>query len=236
MSLRIARTTDSFGLRRAFKDRKALPLTPSRSTPKKSNSCFHVLPTTNCERATGYCVMSAWIFIVGLVLLWAGVSSRLERRDRRNFELAGLNNPIKVAAFWGYDAKAARQAYVDKLAEHNNWRSNIRFRLINWFTFGMGAAFCVLGAVLWLGEDRTRTLDRLWDLVGPFVVASVGIYYVYQLMKRLDKAENEIRWLSLMLDQVKDNGQGNYSELERRLTDVEGKSNKGRPTIVSGRS
>jgi hypothetical protein len=57
--------------------------------------------------------MSAWIFIVGLVLLWAGVSSRLERRDRRNFELAGLNNPIKVAAFWGYDAKAARQAYVD---------------------------------------------------------------------------------------------------------------------------
>jgi len=56
------------------------------------------------------------------------------------------------------------------------------------------------------------------------------------LIKPLDKAENEIRLLSLMLDQVKDNGQGNYSELERRLTDVEGKSNKGRPTIVSGRS
>jgi hypothetical protein len=69
---------------------------------------------------------------------------------------------------------------------------------------------------------------------GP--VASVGIYYVYQLMKRLDKAENEIRWFSLMLNQVKDNGQVNYSELERRLTDVEGKSNKGRPTIVSGHS
>ena len=75
--------------------------------------------------------MSAWIFIIGLVLLWAGVSSRLERRERRNLELAALNNPIKVATFWGYDAKAAREAYVDKVAEHGNWRSNIRFQLIN---------------------------------------------------------------------------------------------------------
>jgi archaellum component FlaC len=46
-------------------------------------------------------------------------------------------------------------------------------------------------------------------------------------MKRLDKVENEVRWLNFMLNQVKDNGQGKHSELERRLTDVEGKSNKG---------
>ena len=174
--------------------------------------------------------MSAWIFIFGLVLLWAGVSSRLERRERRSSELAALDSPIKVAAFWGRDAKDAREALVDKVAEHNDWRGNIRFQLINWVTFGMGAALCVLGAVLWLGEDRTRTLDRLWDLVGPFVIATAGIYYVYQLMKRLDKVENEVRWLNFMLNQVKDNGQGKYSELQRRLTDVEGKSNKGRPT------
>ena len=88
--------------------------------------------------------------------------------------------------------------------------------------------------MLWLGEDPTRPWDRLWDLVGPFVIAAVGIYYVYQLMKRLYKAEDEIRWLNLMLYQVKDNGQVNYSELESRLAEVEGKSNKGRPTIVSG--
>jgi hypothetical protein len=169
---------------------------------------------------TGHCLMSAWIFIIGLVLLWVGVSSLLARRERRNFELAALSSPIKIAEFWGHDAKAAREALVDKVAEHNDWRSNIRFQLINWITFGMGTAFCVLGAVLWLGDDRTRTLDRLWDLVGPFAVATVGIYYVYQLMKRLDKAENEIRWLSVMLNQVKDNGQVNYSELERRLTDI----------------
>jgi hypothetical protein len=170
--------------------------------------------------------MSAWIFVIGLVLLWAGVSSRLERRDRRNLELAALNHPIKVAAFWGYDAKAERQAYVDKVAEHINWQSDVRFQLINWTTFGIGAALCVLGAVLWLGEDRTRTWDRLWDLVGPFVVAAVGIYYVYQLMKRLDKVENEIKWLSIMLNQVKDNGQVNYSELERRLDASARKSDK----------
>jgi hypothetical protein len=48
-----------------------------------------------------------------------------------------------------------------------------------------------------------------------------------QKMKRLDKVENEVGWLNLMLNQVRDNGQGKYSELERRLTDVEGKSNKG---------
>ena len=50
--------------------------------------------------------MSAWIFIIGLLLLWAGVSSRLARRERRSLELAALNYPIKVAAFWGRDGKA----------------------------------------------------------------------------------------------------------------------------------
>jgi hypothetical protein len=180
--------------------------------------------------------MSAWIFIIGLVVLWTGVSWRLERRERRKFELAALNNPIKVAEFWGYDAKAARAAYVEKIAEHKNWRSNINFQLINWTTFGIGAALCVLGAVLWLAEDPTRSWDRLWDLVGPFVIATVGIYYVYQLMKRLDKAESEIRWFNLMLNQVKDNGQVNYSELESRLTEVEGKSNPGCASIYDPRN
>jgi bacterioferritin (cytochrome b1) len=59
--------------------------------------------------------------------------------------------------------------------------------------------------------------------VGPFVIAVAGIYYVYQLMKRLDKTESEIRWLNLMLEQVKDTGQVNYSELERRLDRLKGK-------------
>src|SRR6516225_12131157 len=125
----------------------------------------------------------------------------------------------------GRDAKAERQALFDKFEEHKNWRNNIRFRLVNWTTFGVGATLCLVGALLWLGKDETPTWDRLWDLVGPFVIAVVGIYYVYQLMKRLDKAESEVRWLSLMLDQVKDNGQVNYSELEGRLEKLEGRSN-----------
>ena len=167
--------------------------------------------------------MSAWIFIVGLVLLWVGVSSRLARRERRSLELAALNYPIRVADFWGRDAKAERQVYFDKYKEHENWRNNIRFLLFNWTTFGIGTTLCLLGTVLWLGDNETRIWDRLWDLLGPFIIAVVGIYYVYQLMKRLDKAESEVRWLSLMLEQVKRNGQVNYSELERRLNGLEGK-------------
>ena len=166
--------------------------------------------------------MSAWFFIIGLVLLWAGVSSRLARRERRSLELAALNYPIKVAAFWGHDAKAERQAYFDKFEEHKNWRNNIRFQLANWTTFGIGATLCILGTALWLGDYETRSWDRLWDLVGPFIIAVVGIYYVYQLMKRLDKAESEVRWLSFMLKQVKDSGQVDNAELERRLERLEG--------------
>jgi len=174
--------------------------------------------------------MSAWIFIIGLVLLWAGVSSRLARRERRSSELAALNYPIKVATFWGRDAKAERQAYFDKFEEHKNWRNNIRFQLTSWTTFGIGATLCLLGTVLWLGDDEARMWDRLWDLLGPFIIAVVGIYYVYQLMKRLDKAESEVRWLNLMLEQVKDNDQVNYSELERRLDRLEGRSNTNQAT------
>jgi len=174
--------------------------------------------------------MSAWIFIIGIVLLWAGFSSRLARRERRSLELAALDYPIKVATFWGRDAKAERQAYFDKFEEHKNWRNNIRFHLVNWITFGIGAMLCLVGTVLWLGKDETPTLDRLWDLVGPFVIAVVGIYYVYQLMKRLDKAESEVRWLSLLLEQVKDNGQINYSELEGRLEKLEGRSSTNQGT------
>jgi uncharacterized membrane protein len=169
--------------------------------------------------------MSGLVFILGLVLLWAGVNSRLARRERRGLELAALNNPIRVATFWEYDAKAERQAYVDKVAEQNNWRNNIRFELTNWITFGIGAALLLFAAVFWLREDPTHTWGLLWDLAGPFIIAVVGIYYVYQLMKRLDKAESEVSWLNLMLKQVKDNAQINYSELERRLASLEAKSN-----------
>ena len=167
--------------------------------------------------------MSAWIFIIGLVLLWAGVSSRLARHERRTAELVWLNFPIQVATFWGRDAKAERQIYFDKFEEHKNWRNNIRFQLINWATFGIGATLCLLGTVLWLADDPTRTWDRVWDLVGPFVIAVAGMYYVYQLMRRLEKAESEIKWLHLMLEQVKGRGQVNCSELERRLDGLEGK-------------
>ena len=167
--------------------------------------------------------MSAWIFIIGLVLLWIGVSSRLARRERRSSELAALDYPIKVATFWGRDAKAERQVYFDKFEEHKNWRNNIRFQLVNWTTFGIGATLCLLGTVLWLGDDPTRTWDRVWDLVGPFVIAIAGMYYVYQLMRRLEKAESEIKWLHLMLEQVKNKDQVNYSELDRRLEGLEQK-------------
>jgi len=167
-------------------------------------------------------VMPAGMFIIGLVLLWVGVSSRLARRELRNAELAVLDYPVRVATFWERDATASRKAHFDKFLEHKNWRNNLRFELANWTIFGIGAALCFLGVVLSLGDDQSHTWDRVWDIVGPFVIAVVGIYYVYQLMKRLDKAESEVRWLSFMLKQVKDSGQVDYAELERRLERLEG--------------
>src|SRR5262252_6349554 len=110
--------------------------------------------------------MSAWIFIIGLVLLWVGVSSRLARRERRSLELAALDYPIKVATFWGRDAKAERQAYFDKFEEHKNWRINIRFQLANWTTFGIGATLCLLGAMLcWVTTKHLPGIAYgvLWD-------------------------------------------------------------------------
>ena len=165
--------------------------------------------------------MPAGMFIIGLVLLWVGVSSRLARRERRNAELAALDNPVRVETFWERDATAAREAHLDKFLEHKNWRNNLRFELINWTIFGIGSALCLLGVVLSLGDDQSHTWDRVWDIVGPFVIAVVGIYYVYQLMKRLDKTESEVRWVSFMLKQVKDSGQLDYAELERRLERLE---------------
>jgi hypothetical protein len=163
--------------------------------------------------------MPAGMFIIGLVLLWVGVSSRLARRELRNAELAALDNPVRVATFWERDTTAARKAHFDKFLEHKNWRNNLRFELTNWTIFGIGAALCLLGVV------------RVWDIVGPFVIAVVGIYYVYQLMKRLDKAESEVRWLSFMLKQVKDNGQVDYAELERRLERLEGFKSTNEPQL-----
>jgi hypothetical protein len=40
-------------------------------------------------------------------------------------------------------------------------------------------------------------------------------------MRRLEKAESEIKWLNLILEQVKNNGQLNYAELEKRLDGLE---------------
>ena len=72
------------------------------------------------------------------------------------------------------------------------------------------SALCVLGVVLSLGDDQTHAWDRAWDIVGPFVIAVVGIYYVYQLMKRLDRAEGEVRCLASLRPRKN-------SDSERRL-------------------
>jgi hypothetical protein len=183
-------------------------------------------------------IMPAGMFIIGLVLLWVGVSSRLARRELRNAELAALDYPVRVATFWERDATAAREAHFNKFQEHRNWRNNLRFELANWTLFGIGATLCLLGVVLSLGGDQSHTWDRVWDIVGPFVIAVVGIYYVYQLMKRLDKTEAEVRWLSFMLKQVKDSGQVDYAELERRLERLEGvgSTNEGTQSPANSRN
>jgi hypothetical protein len=91
---------------------------------------------------------------------------------------------------------------------------------------------CAIAAELWLVEDPSRTMDQAWDKVSWFVIFGFGCWYIYQLLKRLDKADHEIEWLNEMLLGVKNYAEdmrkgsiGNFVELRDRLDRLEGRRN-----------
>jgi sterol desaturase/sphingolipid hydroxylase (fatty acid hydroxylase superfamily) len=179
--------------------------------------------------------MSGWIFFSAMVVLVYGIGSRWRRREDRQWELARLDEEIRVAKFWKYDAERERQDRADMIAEHKNWRNNFKFELRNWSTFAIGAALLVLAAVLWVGEAPSRTWDQLWKMIDEntwsVVLLGLAAICVYYVFKRLDKAEREIRWLNHMLKLSKDHAENlsnvvseSVLELKDRLDRLEGKS------------
>jgi hypothetical protein len=165
--------------------------------------------------------MAGWILIVGVFMIWVGVKARMTRSEERADELAALEWDTRTAYFWGYSGDAARQALADKVKEHRNWRNNIKFELENGAVLVGGLVILLIAAVLWMGEDPNHTLGLLWkkasEGAGYAGLAVFGIYYAYQLLKRLDKADKEIEWLNLMLENVKNHANAQYSALKAQL-------------------
>jgi hypothetical protein len=85
-----------------------------------------------------------------------GIGSRWQRREERQY-LARLDDEIRVAKFWDYTTENDEKSRADMIAEHKNWRNNIKFELGNWTAFLIGTALLVLAAVFWFGEDPSHT-------------------------------------------------------------------------------
>jgi hypothetical protein len=143
-----------------------------------------------------------------------------------------LKQEIRAAKFWGYDAMSEEKRYTEKIAEQEHWRNNIKFKLGNWTALVVGAVLCLIAAAVWLDENPSHTAGQLWDLIGKFagyaVVGGMLLYWGYRLSNRLDRAENEIAWLSQTLRAVKDHAEdlrkgsiNNFLELKNRLDGLE---------------
>jgi hypothetical protein len=160
----------------------------------------------------GLDTMSTLVFVVSALFFMYGIGSRLQRRDERISELADFDDRIRESMFWGgYGLDAARRARAEKLAEHKRWRNNIRFELANWAVLATGALIGLVATAIWINEDPTRTWDQLWDNAKTVVVyvpvAALSLYCIYALLKRLDKAEAEIKWLNQKMRAVKDHAE-----------------------------
>lgn len=169
--------------------------------------------------------MRGWLFFIGAVFIYLAVAARLQRREHRSAELVELGRAKRTAYFWGYDVEAANQAFSDKVIEHDSWRHNIKFELKNWAGFAVGIILLLSSAVFWMGEDPSHTLDLLrknvWDGSLYLIGGAFVLYYVYQLVKQLDKADNEITWLNATLEELKKYADRKFSEQNYRLDTLE---------------
>jgi hypothetical protein len=155
--------------------------------------------------------MSGWIFGIAMLVFMFGIGARFARRDRRRSDLARLDEEIRLAKFWGFSAETEQKDRADMIAEHKNWRKNIRFELGNWIAFLIGAAILLIAAVLWFGENPSHTWGQLQQRITDVVPYVFGFgfvcYYAFQMAKQIDKTESEVRWLNHMLKVVKDHAE-----------------------------
>jgi hypothetical protein len=182
--------------------------------------------------------MSGWILAAAILVFMYGMGSRLVRRKDRQWDLDRLDEDIKLSKFWGFNAENDEKARADKIAEHKNWRSNIKFELGNWIAFMIGAALLVLSQAVWVGEDPSRSWDQLWNKINDnawlVILSGVAVIFVYRFKNRMDLAESEIRWLNHTLKAVKDHAEdmrkGSIKDIlkvQDRLDRLEGKSASG---------
>ena len=168
--------------------------------------------------------MSGWIFVIGMVVFLSAIGSRVQRRDERQSDLAQLDEEIRLAKFWNWPVEGRQKDRADKIAEHKNWRNNVKFELVNWTAFLIGAAILLVAVVFWFGENPSHTWDLLLNAMWIVVAVGLAAYWVYHLIKRLAKAESEIGLLSRTLTDVKDHAVGSIeeiSELKDRLDKLE---------------
>lgn len=169
--------------------------------------------------------MSTWIFVIGGFILYFAVQARIIRVEERRAELKSFEQEVRAAKFWRYDAESAEKEYKEKVREQGHWKNNIKFKLINWTAIAIGLVLCFIAGAFWLEEDPTRTAGQLWNLAGETaafaIIGGMFVYWVYQVIKRLDRAENEIAWLNQTTKALADNYQRWAENVAQRLEVLE---------------
>jgi hypothetical protein len=69
----------------------------------------------------------------------------------------------------------------------------------------------LIATAIWMSEDPTRTWDQVWNnaktVAGYVPFAALSLYFIYALLKRLDRDEAEIKWLNQKMRAVKDHAE-----------------------------
>jgi hypothetical protein len=67
-----------------------------------------------------------------------------------------LDEEIRLAEFWGYDADNEEETRAELIAKHESRWSKIKFELGNWTVFLIGAVILLVALALWSEEDPSQ--------------------------------------------------------------------------------
>jgi len=166
--------------------------------------------------------MSSWIFITGLYVLGVGVMRYFQWKEDHRLDLERLERERRETKFWGFDTDDVDRQYKEKLAEKRSWKDSAA----DWGWFVAGVVICAIAVAM------DEAWDKLTGLLTGFVVLLIGLWWIYHLLKRLDKADHEIAWLNQTLLAVKNHTESmrkgsieEFVELRDRLDRLEGRRN-----------